>query len=50
MAKKMKGGGDSMVGGTSDMESKPWGHGNFANMPQDVKLWLHNKYRMKATN
>ena len=30
--------GDPMVGGTSDMESKPWGHGQYANMPQEVRM------------
>lgn len=30
--------GDPMVKGTSDNESRPWGHGEFANMPQEVRM------------
>lgn len=32
-----------MVGGTSDNESKPWGHGQFANMPQEVRMQAYPK-------
>jgi hypothetical protein len=34
---------DPMVGGTSDHESKPWGHGNYANMPQEVRMQEYPK-------
>ncbi len=34
---------DPMVGGTSDNESAPWGHGNFANMPQEVRMQEYPK-------
>lgn len=34
---------DPMVGGTSDHESKAWGHGQHANMPQEVKMSAYPK-------
>lgn len=29
---------DPMVGGESEREGRPWGHGEFANMPQEVRM------------
>lgn len=34
----MKKHSNSMVGGTSEHEGKAWGHGQYANMPQEVKM------------
>jgi hypothetical protein len=34
---------DPMVGGTSDKQSKPWGQGNYANMPQEVRMQEYPK-------
>lgn len=28
----------AMTHGTSENEAKPWGHGQYANMPQEVKM------------
>ena len=38
---------DSMVGGESERESKPWGHGNFANLPQEPKMDMYPKMPYK---
>lgn len=29
---------DPIVGGTSEKEGMPWGHGQYANMPQEVRM------------
>jgi hypothetical protein len=38
---------DPIVGGTSEHEGKPWGQGNFANMPQDVRMQSYPKMPYK---
>lgn len=38
---------DPMVGGTSENESGAWGKGNFANMPQEVKMKAYPKMPYK---
>ena len=35
--------GDPEVGGTSENESGAWGKGQFANMPQEVKMKAYPK-------
>ncbi len=34
---------DPIVGGTSENESRPWGHGQYANMPQEVRMQMYPK-------
>lgn len=34
---------DPMVGGESEAEGKYWGKGEYANMPQDVKMKMYPK-------
>lgn len=34
---------DPMVGGESEAEGRTWGKGEFANMPQDVKMKIYPK-------
>ncbi len=43
----MKRQGDPMVGGTSGHEGKAWGHGEFANMPKEVKMKEYPKMPYK---
>lgn len=38
---------DPMVGGTSDNQSKPWGHGQYANLPQEVRMQEYPKMPYK---
>ena len=39
--------GDGMRGKTSEEEGKAWGHGQYANMPQEVKMSQYEKYPHK---
>lgn len=39
---------DPMVGGTSENESKPWGNGEFANLPQQPRMQEYPKRPYKA--
>ncbi len=39
--------GDPMVGGDSGHEGKAWGHGQYANMPQEVKMSTYPKMPYK---
>jgi hypothetical protein len=34
---------DPIVGGESEREGRPWGHGEYANMPQEVKMEAYPK-------
>lgn len=47
MKHKKKHHSDPMVGGTSDNESRPWGQGNYANMPQEVRMQEYPKMPYK---
>ena len=35
---------DPIVGGTSEEEGRPWGQGEYANMPQQVRMQEYPKY------
>lgn len=45
--KKPKMSGDPMVGGNSEHEPKPWGHGQYANLPQEVRMQEYPKMPYK---
>lgn len=38
---------DPMVGGTSEHEGRAWGHGEYANLPQDVRMSVYPKMPYK---